>query len=114
MMDAIFYAFSEIVTRTGFTNRCGSDSTWRMREVAKPIPLRSDFYATALRSCARRTKDRPLARRLLALAAIYDVAPRTEAARIGGVTLQIIRDWVLNFNACGPEGLIDGKALSHT
>jgi hypothetical protein len=29
----------------------------------------------------------------LALAAIYDGATRTEAAKIGGVTLQIIRDW---------------------
>jgi len=47
---------------------------------------------------------------LLALAAIYDGASRTEAARIGGVTLQIVRDWVLKFNAAGPVGLIDRKA----
>jgi transposase len=46
----------------------------------------------------------------LALASIYDGASRTEAARIGGVTLQIIRDWVLKLNAHGPDGLIDGKA----
>jgi transposase len=48
---------------------------------------------------------------LLALAAIYDGATRTEAAKIGGVTLQIIRDWVLKFNAHGPDGLIDRKRL---
>jgi transposase len=47
------------------------------------------------------TKDGPQARRLLALAAIYDGATRTEAAKIGGVGLQIIRDWVLRFNARG-------------
>jgi transposase len=35
---------------------------------------------------------------------------RTEAAEIAGVTLQIIRDWVVKFNASGPEGLIDRKA----
>ena len=35
---------------------------------------------------------------------------RSEAARIGGVTLQIVRDWVVRFNAEGPEGLIDKKA----
>ncbi len=35
---------------------------------------------------------------------------RTDAARIGGVTLQIVRDWVLRFNKHGPEGLINGKA----
>ena len=28
--------------------------------------------------------------------------------RIGGVGLQIIRDWVLRFNARGPDGLVDG------
>ena len=46
----------------------------------------------------------------MALAAIYDGATRTEAAKIGGVTLQIIRDWVVKFNAHGPDGLIDRKA----
>ena len=29
---------------------------------------------------------------------------------IGGVGLQIIRDWVLRFNARGPDGLVDGKS----
>ena len=62
-----------------------------------------------VRSSARRSKDGPQARRLLALAAIYEGATRTQAARIGGVTLQIVRDWVLKFNAQGPEGLIDRK-----
>jgi hypothetical protein len=46
----------------------------------------------------------------LALAAIYDGATRTEAARIGGVGLQIIRDWVMRFNARGAAGLLDGKS----
>jgi transposase len=75
-----------------------------------PIPLRADFDAAGLRAAARQTKDAAQARRLLALAAIYDGASRTEAARIGGVTLQIVRDWVLRFNAAGPAGLIDRKA----
>src|SRR3982750_1834448 len=75
-----------------------------------PVPLRTDFNAATLRAIARRTKDGPQARRLLALAAIYEGATRSEAARIGGVTLQIVRDWVLKFNAQGPQGLIDRKA----
>ena len=74
-----------------------------------PVPLRTDFDANALRAIARTTKDGPQARRLLALAAIYDGATRTEAARIGGVTVQIVRDWVVKFNAHGPEGLINRK-----
>jgi len=75
-----------------------------------PIPLRRDFSASWLRGLAKKTKDAPQARRLLALAAIYDGATRTEAAKIGGVGLQIIRDWVLRFNARGPDGLIGGKS----
>ena len=74
------------------------------------IPLRGDFDAAALRAAARQTKDAGQARRLLALAAVFDGATRTEAARIGGVTLRIVRDWVLRFNAEGPSGLVDRKA----
>src|SRR5271157_1539547 len=74
-----------------------------------PIPLRADFNAQMVRAAAKRSKDGAQARRLLALAAIYEGATRTEAAKIGGVTLQIVRDWVLKFNAHGPDGLIDRK-----
>ena len=74
-----------------------------------PIPVRADFDARMVRAAARRSKNGPQARRLLALAAIYEGASRTEAAKIGGVTLQIVRDWVMKFNAHGPEGLIDRK-----
>lgn len=74
------------------------------------VPLRTDFDAPQLRAAARKTKDGPQARRLLSLAAIYDGASRTEAAWIGGVTLQIVRDWVIRFNAHGLSGLINRKA----
>jgi transposase len=75
-----------------------------------PIALRDDFDAAALRQAAKATKDAAQSRRLLALAEIYDGGTRTDAARIGGVGLQTIRDWVLALNADGPDGLIDGKA----
>ena len=39
------------------------------------------------------------------MAEVYDGGSRTDASRIGGVGLQIIRDWVLRFNARGPDGL---------
>src|SRR3954453_15893833 len=77
---------------------------------AMPIALRADYDAARLRGLARKTKDGPQARRLLALAAIYDGATRTQAAGIGGVTLQIVRDWGGKFNGSGPDGLIDRKA----
>lgn len=75
-----------------------------------PISLRADFNAARLRNLAKQSKDGPQSRRLLALAAIYDGATRSEAARMGGVGLQIVRDWVLRFNARGPEGLLNGKS----
>ena len=75
-----------------------------------PVPLRVDFGASGVRALAKRSKDGAQARRLPAVAAIYDGASRTEAAKIAGVTLQIIGDWVIKFNASGPQGLIDRKA----
>jgi transposase len=78
-------------------------------EFAMPIPLRSDFDAPQLRGLAKKTKDGAQARRLLSLAAIYEGATRTQAAAVGSVTLQIVRDWVIKFNAQGPAGLIDRK-----
>jgi transposase len=75
-----------------------------------PIALRADFDAAALRRVAKSTKNAGQGRRLLALAEIYDGGTRTDAARIGGVGLQTVRDWVLALNVDGPEGLIDGKA----
>ena len=50
-----------------------------------PVQLRIQANYAGLRG-GRRTG--PQARRLLALAAIYDGATRTQAAAIGGVTLQ--------------------------
>jgi transposase len=82
--------------------------------MARAIPLRSDVTGVELRRLARRGKDAAQARRLLALAAIYDGATRSEAARLGHVTLQIVRDWVLRFHAEGPEGLRDRKAPGPT
>ena len=75
-----------------------------------PIALRLDYDATTLRAAARRSRNAAQARRLLALASIYEGGSRTDAARIGGVTLQIVRDWVMKFNALGSDGLIDRKA----
>lgn len=78
--------------------------------MAWAIGLRSDYSSADLRGLARRYDDADQVRRLLALAVILDGGSRSDAAKVGGVTLQIIRDWVLRFNAEGPEGLISRKA----
>src|SRR3954469_8731672 len=85
-----------------------------MIAMSAAIALRADFTACDLRRLARSTPDATPARRLLALAAIYDGGSRSEAARTGGVGLQIVRDWVMRFNAEGPDGLIDRKAPGPT
>jgi transposase len=78
--------------------------------MGRAIGLREDFDGPTLRRLARLSKSAPQARRLLALAQIYDGGSRSEAARTGGVTQQMVRDWVIRFNAHGPDGLLDGKA----
>ena len=74
------------------------------------IALRGDFDGPGLRRLAKSSKDAGQSRRLLALAGIYDGGARSDAARMSGVGLQVIRDWVLRFNTDGPNGLIDRKA----
>lgn len=82
--------------------------------MAAAIGLRGDFTGDDLRRLARSSRDAKQVRRLLTLAAIRDGESRTEAARIGSVGLQIVRDWVMRFNAEGPDGLIDRKAPGRT
>lgn len=73
------------------------------------VGLREDFGADELRRLAAKVKDAAQARRLLALAAVRDGMNRTEAARIGGMDRQTLRDWAHRFNQYGPDGLIDLK-----
>ena len=74
------------------------------------ISLRDDFDAAQLKLAARRSDNADQVRRLLTLAAIYDGVSRAEAARTGGVTRQIVRDWVERFNEGGADALIARKA----
>jgi putative transposase len=82
--------------------------------MAAPIPLRTDYDGARLRGLAKASADANQTRRLLALAVVYDGGRRGGAAVLGGVGLQVVRDWVLRFNADGPAGLIDGKAPGQT
>jgi transposase len=82
--------------------------------MAAGVGLREDYDAAGLRVLAKRSADAAQTRRLLALAAIYAGGSRSEAAQIGGVGLQTVRDWVLAFNAEGPPGLVNGKAPGNT
>src|ERR1700676_5252652 len=74
------------------------------------VTLRTDFSASELRRQAKRSKDNNQSRRLLSLAAVLDGMNRTDAARIGGMDRQTLRDWVHRFNEAGPDGLLDNWA----
>jgi putative transposase len=67
----------------------------------------ADYTAGEVRGFAKRAKDAAQARRLLAIAAVLDGASRDEAAKIGGMDRQTLRDWVIRFNEQGPHGLIN-------
>jgi transposase len=67
--------------------------------MAVPVPLREDFDAVRLRGVQRRRRTGHRS----------TTVRRTEAAKIAGVGLQIARDWVVRFNARGPDGLLNGR-----
>ena len=75
--------------------------------MAKAIDVRGDYSAAALRRLAAASKNANQSRRLLSLAAVKDGMDRADAARIGGMDRQTLRDWVHRFNAQGPDGLLD-------
>jgi len=76
--------------------------------MASAVSLREDYSAAELRRLAATSRNANQSRRLLSLAAVVDGMNRTEAARIGGMDRQTLRDWVHRFNDHGPEGLLDG------
>lgn len=78
--------------------------------MAKPIAITGTWTASELRRLAAASRHANQSRRLLSLAAVLDGMNRTEAARIGGMDRQTLRDWVHRFNDYGPEGLKDDLA----
>jgi transposase len=75
--------------------------------MGEAIAVRTGYTACELRGLAKRAKDVAQARRLLAIAAVLDGTSRVEAAKIGGMDRQTLRDWVIRFNNQGPDGLIN-------
>lgn len=72
-----------------------------------PIGLRLNYDAARVRGETPRSKDAGQARRLLALAAVYQGASRTKVARIGGVTLADRPRLSAELQRRSPSGLID-------
>jgi hypothetical protein len=64
---------------------------WRFA-TASAVGFRGDYEARQLRGLVKQSHDADQTRRLLALAMVYDGGSRTEAAEVGGVGVQTIRD----------------------
>src|SRR5580700_7309937 len=75
--------------------------------MGRAIAVSADYTSNEVRRLAKQVKDAGQARRLLAIAAVLDGASREEAAKIGGMDRQTLRDWVIRFNEQGAEGLIN-------
>jgi transposase len=75
------------------------------------IRLRDDFTAKRLRQLARSSDDNRQTCRPLAIAGAYEGMSRAEAARVGGMDRQTLREWVVRFNDEGPDGLKDRRPL---
>jgi transposase len=75
--------------------------------MGQAVAVRTDYTASEVRRLAKRAKDAAQARRLLAIAAVFDGASRAAAAKIGGMDRQTLRDWVIRFNRQGPDGLFN-------
>jgi transposase len=68
---------------------------------------RMELDAAGLRHAARGAGAVSAARRMLALALVFEGAPRTAAAQAAGMDRQTLRDWVHRYNTDGLAGLYD-------
>src|SRR5271166_2826242 len=72
-----------------------------------PLSIRRDRTPEVLRKLAKAEADARVARRLLAIANALSGMSRKEAAEAAGMDRQTLRDWVIRYNAHGPDGLCD-------
>ena len=102
----LLYQRRKILTRKGFPFWAGCDSRLA-KEIRHSvcIALRDDYDSIELRCLAKHSRDPRQVRRLLALAAVYDGMSRAEAAKVGGMDRQTLRDWAHRFNDEGADGL---------
>jgi transposase len=71
------------------------------------LSIRRDRTPEVLRKLAKAETNTRVARRLLAIANALSGMSRKEAAEAAGMDRQALRDWVIRYNARGPDGLYD-------
>ncbi len=71
------------------------------------LTIRRDRTPAVLRKLAKAESNTRVARRILAIANALSGMSRKEAAEAAGMDRQTLRDWVIRYNAHGPDGLYD-------
>jgi transposase len=78
-----------------------------MEGIMRALTIRHDRTPAVLRKLAKAEANARVARRLLAIANALSGMSRKEAAEAAGMDRQALRDWVIRYNAHGPDGLYD-------
>jgi transposase len=99
-----------VFSAVGFADSMG---TRRIRAMAAEVKLRTDYSAVDMRRLAAGNGHANQSRPLLSLAAVLDGMDRNQAARIGGMARQTLRDWRHRFNEGGLDGLKDIRSKGH-
>jgi transposase len=73
------------------------------------LKIRRDISVERVYKQAKKEKSAKTRARLLAIAAVLENKPRSEAAKIAGLTINNLRTWIQRFNTDGFEGLKDKK-----
>src|ERR1051326_3573929 len=79
--------------------------SWRKGAAMTALRIRDDLSADELRRRARAEGDGRVAARMFAIAHALDGMRREQAARLAGMDRQVLRDWVVRYNAEGVAGL---------
>jgi transposase len=79
----------------------------RREGIVAALLIRKDRTSEVLRKLAKAEANPRVARRLLAIANALSGMSRKEAAEAAGMDRQTLRDWVIRYNAHGPDGLCD-------
>jgi transposase len=89
-----------------FPWRSGGERSWGAAWTGALIGWK-DRTPEVLRKLAKAETNGRAARRLLAIATALSGMSRKEAAEAAGMDRQMLRDWVIRYNAYGPDGLYD-------
>jgi transposase len=79
------------------------------KRIAMSVVIRKDIPIDEIYQKARIEKQAKIRSRMLGIATILEGRKRSDAAKIAGVTINVMRIWVRRFNEQGFDGLVGKK-----